>query len=142
MERIWPVFTSMTTAVPLVAFELSIDLASACSDSYCSCESRVSSRPVPGLEATCCVTGDWGSVTPAGDCMIVSLPSTPASRVLSPYSNPPPPLPAAFVNPTTGAARFPFGTSRWESAMSEMPGKASVEIVCPVDWGSWRARTT
>ena len=40
------------------------------------------------------------------------------------------------MNPTTGEARFPFGTSRLESAMSEMPGKASAEIVCPVDWGS------
>ena len=45
MERIWPVFTSMTTAVPLTAFDVSIALASACSDSYWSWESRVSSRP-------------------------------------------------------------------------------------------------
>ena len=37
MERIWPVLTSMTTAVPLTAFEVSIALASACSDSYWSC---------------------------------------------------------------------------------------------------------
>ena len=65
MERIWPVLTSMTTAVPLVALEVSIALASACSDSYWSWESRVSSRPVPGLEATCWVTGDWGRATPA-----------------------------------------------------------------------------
>ena len=67
MERIWPVFTSMTMAVPLTASEVSIAFASACSDSYCSWESRVSSRPVPGVEATCCVTGDCGRVTPAGD---------------------------------------------------------------------------
>ena len=66
MERIWPVFTSITTAVPLVALEVSIALANACSDSYWSWESRVSSRPVPGLEATCWVTGDWGRVTPRG----------------------------------------------------------------------------
>ena len=67
MERIWPVFTSMTMAVPLTALEVSIALARACSDSYCSCESSVSSRPVPGVVATCWVTGDCGSVTPAGD---------------------------------------------------------------------------
>ena len=60
MERIWPVFTSMTTAVPLTAFEVSIALASACSDSYWSWVSRVSSRPVPGLEATWSVTGRLG----------------------------------------------------------------------------------
>ena len=48
MERIWPVFTSMTTAVPLTELEVSIALASDCSDSYCSWESSVSSRPVPG----------------------------------------------------------------------------------------------
>ena len=136
MERIWPVFTSMTTAVPLTAFEVSIALARACSDSYWSWESRVSSRPVPGLEDTWFVTGDWGSATPPGDSMIVSLPSTPARRWLSPNSSPAAPFPAALVNPTTGAARFPFGTSRLESAISEMPGKASAEIFCPVAWDS------
>ena len=88
MERIWPVLTSMTTAVPLVELEDSIALARACSDSYWSCESSVSSSPVPGLEATWSVTGDWGRATPAGDSMIVSLPSTPASWRLSPYSSP------------------------------------------------------
>ena len=60
MERIWPVFTSITTAVPLTEFEVSMALASACSDSYWSWESSVSSRPVPGLEATWLVTGDCG----------------------------------------------------------------------------------
>ena len=91
MERIWPVFTSMTTAVPLTAFEVSIALASACSDSYWSCVSSVSSSPVPGVEDTWFVTGDCGSATPAGDSMIVSLPSTPARRWLSPNSSPPAP---------------------------------------------------
>ena len=138
MERIWPVFTSMTTAVPLTELEVSIALANACSDSYCSCESRVSSRPVPGLEATCWVTGDWGSVTPAGDSSIVALPLVPASSLLYSYSSPAAPWPAALVNPTTGAARFPFGTTRLESAISEIPGKASAEIVCPVAWESCR----
>ncbi len=142
MERIWPVFTSMTTAVPLTELEVSIALANDCSDSYCSWESSVSSRPVPGLEATCCVTGDWGRVTPPGDSMYVALPGVPARRELSPNSRPPAPLPAAFVNPTTGVARFPFGTTLLESAISEMPGKASAEIFCPVAWGSWRATTT
>ena len=128
MERIWPVFTSMTTAVPLTESDVSMARASACSDSYCSWESSVSSRPVPGVVDSWFVTGDWGSATPLGDSMIVSLPATPASRRLSPYSSPAAPWPAPFVNPTTGAARFPLGTSRLESAMREMPGKASAEI--------------
>ena len=73
MERIWPVLTSMTIAVPLVASEETMALANACSDSYWSCLSKVSSRPVPGLPATWLVTGDCGRVTPDGDSMMVSL---------------------------------------------------------------------
>ena len=73
---------------------------------------------------------------------MVSLPSTPARTWLSPNSRPAAPWPAALVNPTTGVARFPFGTTRLESEISEMPGKASVEIVCPVAWESCRATTT
>ena len=51
MERIWPVLTSITTAVPLTALDDSMAWASACSDSYWSWLSRVSSRPVPGVVA-------------------------------------------------------------------------------------------
>ena len=58
MERIWPVFTSMTTAVPLTESDVSIAWANACSDSYWSWESRVSSRPVPGVVDFWFVTGD------------------------------------------------------------------------------------
>ena len=79
IERIWPVLTSITTAVPLTASDVSIALASACSDSYWSWVSRVSSSPVPGVVDTWFVTGDWGSATPAGDSMIVSFPAVPAS---------------------------------------------------------------
>ena len=142
MERIWPVLTSITTAVPLTASDDSIALASACSDSYWSWVSRVSSNPVPGVVDTWFVTGDCGSATPAGDSMIVSFPAVPASWRLSPYSSPAAPWPDALVNPTTGAARFPLGTNRLESSMSVMPGMASAEIFCPVVWGSWRASTT
>ena len=45
MERIWPVFTSMRIAVPLRACEDSMAWARACSDSYWSWVSRVSSSP-------------------------------------------------------------------------------------------------
>src|SRR5271169_5010002 len=128
MERIWPVLTSITTAVPLTALEDSIALASACSDSYWSWVSNVSSMPVPGAVATWFATGDCGNATPAGDSMIVSLPSVPANRWLSPYSSPAAPRPDALVNPTTGAARLPFGTTRFESAISVMPGMASAVI--------------
>ena len=68
--------------------------------------------------------------------MIVSLPSVPAKRWLSPYSSPAAPCPAALVNPITGPAKFPLGTIRFESAIIVMPGKASAEIFCPSDWGS------
>ena len=109
MERIWPVLTSITTAVPLTAFEDSIALASACSDSYWSWVSSVSSMPVPGVVATWFATGDCGSATPAGDSMIVSLPSVPASSWLSPYSSPAAPCPIALVNPTTGGGQVAVG---------------------------------
>ncbi len=82
MDRIWPVLTSITTAVPLRAFDDSIARASACSDSYWSWVSSVSSSPVPGVVATLSVTGDCGRATPAGDCMIVSLPSMPAKQAV------------------------------------------------------------
>ena len=136
MERTWPVFTSISTAVPLTAWDDSIALASACSDSYWSWVSSVSSRPVPGDVATWFATGDCGNATPPGDSMIVSLPSVPARRGLLPYSRPAAPCPAALVNPTTGPARFPFGTMRFESAIIVMPGKASADIFCATDWGS------
>src|SRR6185437_10041389 len=110
MERIWPVLTSITTAVPLTEFEDSIALANACSDSYWSWLSSVSSSPVPGVVATLSVTGDCGIVTPAGDFTIVSLPSVPANSVLFPYSRPAAPWPDPLVKPITGAARFPLGT--------------------------------
>ena len=61
MDRIWPVLTSITTAVPLSEFEDSIALASVCSDSYWSCVSSVSSSPVPGVVATLSLTGDCGA---------------------------------------------------------------------------------
>ena len=142
MERIWPVLTSITTAVPLTALDDSIALANACSDSYWSWVSRVSSRPVPGTVGVWLVTGDCGRATPEGDSMMVSFPAVPASTWLLPYSRPAAPCPAALVKPTTGAARFPLGTSRLESATNVIPGMASAAIVWPTDCGSCRARTT
>ena len=142
MERISPVLTSMTMAVPLTELDVSIACARACSDSYCTCVSSVSSSPVPGDVATWFVTGDCGSATPPGDSMIVSLPAEPASEWLSPYSMPAAPFPAALVNPITGEARLPFGTSRFESAINVMPGSESLVIVSTVACGSCRAKIT
>ena len=62
--------------------------------------------PVPGAVAIWFATGDCGNATPPGDSMIVSLPSVPANRWLSPYSSPAAPCPEALVNPTTGAAKI------------------------------------
>ncbi len=142
IDRICPVLTSITTAVPLTAFEDSMALASACSDSYCSCVSRVNSRPVPGVVATSSVTGDCGMATPEGDSTIVSLPLMPANFLLSPYSRPPAPCPAALVNPITGEAKFPLETTRLASSMVVIPGIASASICWPVDVATCRASTT
>ena len=48
MARMSPVFTSSTTAMPLKAWEAAISAARACSATYCTDSSMVSSRPVPG----------------------------------------------------------------------------------------------
>ncbi len=88
IERTCPVFTSITTAVPLTAFDDSMARANVCSDWYWSWGSIVSSSPVPGVVATWLVIGAWGSVTPDGDSMIVSLPFVPSSIRLYPYSRP------------------------------------------------------
>ena len=73
---------------------------------------------------------------------MVSFPSVPASRELSPYSSPPAPTPAALVKPITGEARLPLGTTRLASSIRVMPGKASAEIFCPVEAESCLAKTT
>ena len=110
MERIWPVFTSMTTAVPLTALRGLDRLGQRLLGLVL--ELGVERELQPGARAsrpTWSVTGDWGSATPAGDSMIVSLPSVPASSWLSPYSSPAAPCPAALVNPTTGRGQVAVG---------------------------------
>ena len=109
MERICPVLTSITTAVPLTAFDDSIALASACSDSYCSWVSNVSSSPVPGVVATWFVTGDCGRATPAGDSMIVSLPAVPASWLVVAVLEPGCALTGGVGEPDDGCGQVPVG---------------------------------
>jgi hypothetical protein len=60
--------------------------------------------------------------------MSVSLPAVPASCLLYAYSSPAAPLFDPLVKPSTGAARLPFVTIRFEPATKVIPGMASVAI--------------
>ena len=115
--------------------------ASACSDSYCSCESRVSSSPFPAVLATRSVTGDCGRATPDGDSRSVNLPDVPASFWLSPYSIPAAPPPAVGEADHRGR-QSPLGTMRLESPTKVIPGKVSVEIFPALAWETCLASTT
>ena len=134
MERICPVFTSMTMAVPLSDCDDSMAWARACSDLVLQLRYRGSARvPVPALLAD--PVGHRGlraAPRPEGDSMIVSLPAVPASSWLSPYSMPAAPAPMPLVKPSTGEARFPLVTTRLESATSVMPGNGVGRDLLPV----------
>ncbi len=103
MERISPVRVFMTMAIPLLACDAVISEPRACSVTYWSGSSMVSSMPVPALEEDNCVVLP-GSVTPLGDCSIVSVPFSPPRRPLYWYSSPDKPVPSAPTSPMTGAA--------------------------------------
>ena len=69
MARMSPVFTSMMTAVPPVAWEATISAAKACSVTYWTDSSRVSSIPVPGCGRRRVLP--VGSATPSGESIDV-----------------------------------------------------------------------
>ena len=119
MARMSPVLTSITSAVPPVAWEARISAASACSATYWTDSSKVSSIPVPA-----CAGVDWlplGSATPSGDCMRWVVPGRPANIAWYWYSIPDVPLPSQPTVPTTGWASRPTGTTRWDSGTRLMP---------------------
>ena len=93
IERMSPVRTSITSAIPLVAWVATICAARSCSVVYCSCWSKVSSRPVPARATRWSVAGVPGRVTPPGDSSSVSLPGVPDSSLLNSYSSPDAPVP-------------------------------------------------
>src|SRR5664280_2719786 len=122
MARTSPVFTSMTTAVPLNAWEAEISAASACSATYCTDWSMVSSTLVPGVELTA-ASAPPGSVTPSGAVRRLFDPALPARSDWYWYSSPDAPLPSQLTDPTTGEASRPLGSTRWVSAIRLMPGR-------------------
>ena len=107
MARMSPVFTSMITAVPDVGFEATISAARACSVTYCTDSSRVSSSPVPGWAGV--DASVLGSVTPSGDSRTSVLPALPARSDWYWYSIPDVPAPFHPTVPTTGSASSPTG---------------------------------
>ena len=65
--RIWPVFTSMTTARPVSPSSALSCWARSRSATYCSEESMVSSSPTPGLALRITVAVEAGKLTPELD---------------------------------------------------------------------------
>ena len=124
MARMSPLFTSMTTAVPPVAWDATISAASACSATYWTDSSRVSSMPVPGVDGVDCPP--LGRATPSGDVRMLVLPALPASRDWYWYSTPDVPAPFQPTVPTTGSASSPTGTTRWASGTRLIPLRSSL----------------
>ena len=119
--RTSPVFTSITTAVPLKACEAAISAARACSATYWMDSSMVSSTPVPGLAATEAVPP--GSVTPSGASSRLFEPAFPARRDWYWYSSPDAPLPSQLTDPRRGDASWPAGSTRCVSGTRLMPAR-------------------
>ena len=103
-------------------------------------ELRVERQLQPGARASRppgSSPGTAGSATPAGDCMIVSLPSTPASRWLSPYSSPAAPLPGGVGEPDHGRGEVPVRHLPLGVVdRARCRGRRPPEIFCPVAWGA------
>lgn len=138
MARMSPDFTSITTAVPPWAWEATTSAARACSATYWTDSSMVSSRPVPGWAAV--VWLPLGRATPPGDWSRSSVPAVPARSCWNWYSRPELPLPFQATVPTTGWARRPTGTTRWDSGMRLMPGNRSLVMAAATGSGTRWAR--
>ncbi len=111
----------MTTAVPLKAWEAAISAANACSATYWTDSSMVSSSPVPGVEAT--ELPAPGRVTPSGVSIRLLEPALPARSDWYWYSRPDAPFPSQLTVPTTGDASRPSGSTRWVSGTRLIPGR-------------------
>ena len=138
MARMSPVLTSMITAVPPVAWEATISAARACSATYWTDSSRVSSSPVPGVAGV-----DWlplGRATPLGDVSTSVAPALPARVDWYWYSTPELPSPSHPTVPTTGWASSPTGTTRWESGTRLIPLMARLVMAAATESGTRRAR--
>ena len=138
MARMSPVFTSMMTAVPAVACEARISEASACSATYWTDSSRVSSRPVPGSAGV--DRSPLGRVTPSGDSRTSVVPGLPAKDDWYWYSMPEVPAPFHPTVPTTGWASSPTGTTRCDSGTRLIPLSPSLVTVAATESGTRWAR--